>query len=49
VTLQINYIVTDSGLYDLSKIKYVLHKEKNKAPAVIIHNVYERIYMEVTS
>jgi hypothetical protein len=36
-------------LYDLSRIKYILHKEKNKAPAVIIHNTYERIYMEVSS
>ena len=42
-------MVTDAGLYDRSRIRYVLHKERNKAPIVIMHNIHEHIYMEVTN
>lgn len=49
VLLPIKYVVTDAGLYDLSRIRYVLHKERNKAPIVIMHSIYEHIYLEVHS
>lgn len=41
--------MTEPGLYDLSRIKYTLLKERNKAPAVIVHSMHERLFMEVTT
>mgnify|MGYP003507464377 CR=1 FL=1 len=48
ITIKIDFVATEPGLHDLSCIKYTLLKEGNKTPAVITHNMYERIYMEVT-
>lgn len=39
----------EHGIFDMSKIRYKLFKEKAKSPITIMHSQFENLFIEVVS